>query len=83
MVSTTLGDQKSWPDCLVTNEVARTVDAPEDSSGSASNEVLVSLNCYATNASNKGAGYSIQSPQGQAIAAAAKADAAKDAQGSG
>ena len=78
VISTTVGDQKAWPDCLVSNEVARTVAPPENSSGSATNEVLVSLNCYATNASAKGAGYSPSSPEGQAIAAAAKEKAAKD-----
>jgi hypothetical protein len=73
VVSTVVGDQKSWPDCLVTDQVARTVAAPENSSGSATNEVLVSLNCDAAAASAKSPGYSAASPQGKAIAAAAKA----------
>lgn len=75
VVSTTVGDQKSWPDCLVTNVVARTVAPPEDSSGSSTNEALVSLNCYSAEASAKGSGYSAASPEGKAIAAAAKAKA--------
>jgi cytosine/adenosine deaminase-related metal-dependent hydrolase len=73
VVSTVVGDQKSWPDCLVTDQVARTVAAPENSSGSATNEVLVSLNCDAAAASAKSPGYSAASPEGKAIAAAAKA----------
>jgi hypothetical protein len=81
VVSTTVGDQKSWPDCLVTNVVSRSVPAPENSSGSATNEALVSLNCYSAEASAKGSGYSAASPEGKAIVAAAKAkaDAAKAA----
>lgn len=78
VVSTTLGDQKKWPDCLVTNEVERSVPPPEDSSGSTTNEVLVSLNCYSTEASAKSAGYSAASPEGRAIAAAAKQKAAQE-----
>jgi hypothetical protein len=68
-----LGDQKSWPDCLVANQVARTVAPPENSAGSATNEVLVSLNCDAAAASVKSPGYSAASPEAKAIAAAAKA----------
>ena len=33
VVSTTVGDQKSWPDCLVINVVGRSVPPPENSSG--------------------------------------------------
>ena len=73
VVSTVVGDQKSWPDCLVANQVARTVAPPENSSGSATNEVLVSLNCDAAAASVKSPGYSAASPEAKAIAAAAKA----------
>jgi hypothetical protein len=72
VVSTTVGDQKSWSDCLVTNVVSRTVPPPENSSGSPTNEALVSLNCYSAEASAKGSGYSAASPEGKAIAAAAK-----------
>jgi len=72
VVSTVVGDQKSWPDCLVANQVARTVAPPENSSGSATNEVLVSLNCDAAAASAKAPGFSAASPEAKAIAAAAK-----------
>src|SRR6478672_426023 len=72
VVSTTVGDQKSWPDCLVTNVVSRSVPPPENSSGSSKNEALVSLNCYSAEASATGSGYSAASPEGKAIAAAAK-----------
>jgi hypothetical protein len=73
VVSTVVGDQKAWPDCLVANQVARSVAPPENSSGSATDEVLVSLNCDAAAASPKSPGYSAASPEGKAIAAAAKA----------
>ena len=33
VVSTTVGDQKAWPDCLVTNTVARTVPATGEQRG--------------------------------------------------
>jgi len=72
VVSTTVGDQKSWPDCLVINVVGRSVPPPENSSGSSTNQALVSLNCYSAEASAKGSGYSAASPEGKAIAAAAK-----------
>ncbi|MCW2556318.1 MAG: hypothetical protein JWP55_282 [Mycobacterium sp.] len=73
VVSTVVGDQKAWPDCLVATQEDRTVPPPENSSGSATNEVLVSLNCYSAEASAKAPGYSAASPEGKAIAAAAKA----------
>jgi hypothetical protein len=71
VVSTTVGDQKAWPDCLVANQVQRTLPAAPNSSGSAITEVLVSLNCYASEASAIAPGYSAASPEGKAIAAAA------------
>ncbi|KAA0086615.1 hypothetical protein CIW52_01455 [Mycolicibacterium sp. P9-64] len=72
VVSTVVGDQKSWPDCLVANQVERTVAAPENSSGSSTNEILVSLDCFSS-ASATSPGYSAASPEAKAIAAAAKA----------
>ena len=72
VVDTVVGDQKSWPDCLVINVVGRSVPPPENSSGSSTNQALVSLNCYSAEASAKGSGYSAASPEGKAIAAAAK-----------
>jgi hypothetical protein len=78
VVATTVGDQKAWPDCLVSNESAQTLAPPPNSSGSATNEVLVSLNCYSTNATATQAGYSAASPEGKQIAAD-KAKAAADA----
>ncbi|MDT5399451.1 MAG: hypothetical protein QOH27_1470 [Mycobacterium sp.] len=76
VVSTVVGDKKAWPDCLVTNVVSRTKPAVENSSGSPTNQALVSLNCFGTEASNKGAGYSAGSPEGQSIAAAASSSSA-------
>jgi hypothetical protein len=73
VVSTIVGDQKARPDCLVASQEARTVPPPENSSGKATDEVLVSLNCYSAAASAKAPGYSAASPEAKAIAAAAKA----------
>jgi hypothetical protein len=81
VVSTTVGDQKAWPDCLVANQVQRTTPPPPNSSGSATNEVLVSLNCYASEASATTPGYSAASPEGKAIAAAAASAAASSPSG--
>lgn len=78
VVSTTVGDQKAWPDCLVSNATEQTMPPPPNSSGSPINEVLVSLNCYSAEASATGAGYSAASPEGRAIAAE-KAKEAADA----
>ncbi len=82
VVATTVGDQKAWPDCLVVNDVQQTVQPPPNSAGSVTNEVLVSLNCYSTEASATSAGYSAASPEGRTLAAAAKekANEAKAAQ---
>ncbi|KAA0102133.1 hypothetical protein CIW49_02030 [Mycolicibacterium sp. P1-18] len=76
VVSTTVGDQKAWPDCLVTNTVARTVPPPENSGGSATDQLLVSLNCDDGEASAKTPGFSAASPEGKAAKAAADAAAA-------
>jgi hypothetical protein len=70
VVSTTVGDRVPWPDCIVANVQQRTANPPPNSSGSATQEVLVSLNCYSTAASAKRPGYSAASPQGKAIASA-------------
>lgn len=76
VVSTTVGDQKEWPDCLVSNVTEQTMPPPPNSAGSPTNEVLVSLNCYSTEASATGAGYSAASPEGKTIAAEKAKDAA-------
>jgi hypothetical protein len=72
VVSTVVGDQKAWPDCLVASQVERTVAPPENSAGSSTDELLVSLNCYSAAATSKSSGYSAASPEAKAIAAAAK-----------
>jgi hypothetical protein len=71
VVESTVGDQKAWPDCVVTRTQQRTVQPPENSSGSATNQLLVSLNCDAGVASATKPGPSAASPQGKAAAAAA------------
>ena len=42
VVETVVGDQKAWPDCVVTRAQKRTLQPPENSSGSATDEMLVS-----------------------------------------
>jgi PASTA domain len=75
VVSTTVGDRKARPDCLVTNTVARTVPPPENGSGAATDQLLVSLNCDDGEASSKTPGFSAASPEGRAAKAAADAAA--------
>jgi len=71
VVDTVVGDQKSWPDCVVTRAQKRTVQPPANSSGSATNEMLVSLNCEAGVATATSPGNSAASPEGKAAIAAA------------
>jgi hypothetical protein len=73
VVSTIVGDQKARSDCLVTNQVSRTEDPPENSSGSEIDQVLVSLDCDDGEASATTPGFSAGSPEGRAAAAAAAA----------
>ena len=75
VVESTVGDQLAWPDCVVTRTKERTVAAPANSSGSATNEVLVSLNCEAPVASATAPGNSAASPEGRAAAAKAASSA--------
>jgi hypothetical protein len=76
VIKTTVGDQVAWPDCVVTRTQQRTVQAPANSSGSATTELLVSLNCNAGVASATQPGNSAASPEGKAAVAAAAAAAA-------
>lgn len=80
VVSTTFGDRNARDDCMVVNQVARSVPPPENSSGSATNEVLVSLNCEAGVASATQPGNSLASPVGRKAAADAAQAAAQAAQ---
>jgi hypothetical protein len=87
VVSTTFGDSTDRADCLVVNQVDRTVPAPENTSASPTNQTLVSLNCGAAVASAKDSGPSLASPEGRAakaaeVAAAAKAQAQASAKSS-
>ena len=72
VVRTTVGDRLSWSDCIVTNQQDHTEQPAENSSGSAVNQTLVSLNCDAAVASATSPGNSLGSPEGRAAAAAAK-----------
>ena len=83
VVETVVGDQKAWPDCVVTRAQKRTVQPPENSGGSATNEMLVSLNCDAPIASATAPGNSAASPEGKAAAAAAAASANSSSGGGG
>ncbi|OFJ51890.1 hypothetical protein [Mycolicibacterium grossiae] len=78
VVSTTVGDQKAWPDCLVSNQQVRQVAPPENSAGSTTNEVVVSLDCDADAASATKPGYSAASTEGRAIAAEAAKQKAQE-----
>ena len=73
VVETVVGDQKAWPDCVVTRAQKRTLQPPENSSGSATDEMLVSLNCEAGIATATTPGNSAAPPDGRAAAAAAAA----------
>jgi hypothetical protein len=77
VVSTTVGDREPWSDCVVIDAVERTVPAPENSSGSSTNDALVSLNCEAGVASAKQPGNSAASPAGREAKAEEKAEAAQ------
>ncbi|PXX07235.1 hypothetical protein [Mycolicibacterium moriokaense] len=71
VVEIVVGDRKSWPDCVVTRAQSRTVPPPANSGGSATKEMLVSLNCEASIASATAPGNSAASPEGKAAIAAA------------
>jgi hypothetical protein len=73
VVSSTVGDQTGWPDCIVTRQQDRTVPPPENTGASASNQTLLALNCDAQVASAKSPGNSVASPEGRAAAASAAA----------
>jgi hypothetical protein len=73
VVETVVGDQKAWPDCVVTRAQKRTLQPPGNSSGSATDEMLVSLNCEAGIATATTPGNSAASPEGRAAAAAVAA----------
>jgi len=73
VVQTVVGDQKSWPDCVVTRAQNRTVQPPANTTGSATKEMLVTLNCEAGIATATTPGNSAASPEGKAAVAAAAA----------
>jgi hypothetical protein len=86
VVSTTVGDKVARADCRVTNQVDQSVPPPENTSASATNQTLLSLNCEAPLASAKSPGNSLGSPAGQvassSMAAAASSSAAAAASNS-
>lgn len=73
VVSTTVGDTVTRSNCIVTQQQSRTEPAPENTSASPVNQVLLSLNCGAPVASATSSGNSLASPEGRAAAAAATA----------
>jgi len=76
VVQFTVGDQKAWPDCIVTRTQSRTVQPPSNSGGSATKQILVSLNCNASVATATEPGNSQGTPEGRTAAAAAAKAAA-------
>ena len=81
IVQSTVGDKLAWSDCVVTRQQDRTVQPPPNTSGSATNETLLALNCDASVASAKEPGNSLGSPEGRAAAAAAASASATAAPG--
>lgn len=71
VVSTTVGDTVTRPNCIVTHQESRTEAPPENTSASPVGQVLISLNCGAPVASATSSGNSVGSPEGRAAAAAA------------
>ena len=71
VISTTVGDTVTRPNCIVTRQEARTEAPPENTSASPVNQVLISLNCGAPVASATSSGNSLASPEGKAAAATA------------
>jgi hypothetical protein len=81
VIQSTVGDQLTWPNCVVTRTQQRTVQPPQNSSGTAVTQLLVSLNCNAGIASATTPGNSAASPEGKAAVAAAASAAASSGSG--
>jgi hypothetical protein len=73
VVQTVLGDRVSQNDCLVSRQQLNYLPAQQDSIGTGSTQVLLSLNCNAGVATATTPGNSPESPAGQAALAAAAA----------
>ncbi len=71
VVSTTVGDTVTRPNCIVTQQEGRTEAPPENTSASPVSQILISLNCGAPVASATSSGNSLASPEGREAAAAA------------
>ncbi|WP_454788772.1 hypothetical protein [Mycolicibacterium lutetiense] len=78
VVETTVGDRESWSDCVVARQQDRTVQPPPNTTGSATKQTLVSLNCDKSVASAAAPGSSAASPEGRAAIQAAQQQAAQD-----
>jgi len=81
VIQSTVGDQLTWPNCVVTRTQQRTVQPPQNSSGTAVTQLLVSLNCNAGVASATTPGNSAASPEGKAAVAAAASAAPSSGSG--
>lgn len=77
VISTVVGDREAKDNCVVTHQQDHVEAAAVNSSGSATNETLISLNCEEAVATATKPGNSLESPEGRAAAAAAKEAAAK------
>lgn len=81
VVSTTVGDQLAWDDCVVSRQQTTMIPPPENTGASPTKQTSLSLNCDVPLATATKPGNSLESPAGAAAAAAektkAKARAAK------
>jgi hypothetical protein len=71
VVQTVVGDRVSQNDCLVARQQLNYLPAQQDSIGTGSTQVLLTLNCNAGVATATSPGNSPESPAGQAALAAA------------
>ena len=81
VIQSIVGDQLTWPNCVVTRTQQQTKQPPQNSSGSAVSQLLVSLNCNAGVASATTPGNSAASPEGKAAVAAAASAAPSSGSG--
>ena len=71
VVSTTVGDRMAWSNCIVFHQRDRSMPPPPNSSGSPTNQTMLSLNCDQAVASATVPGNSLGTPEGRSAAAAA------------
>lgn len=77
VVSTTVGDQLPWDECVVVRQQDRSESPPENSGGSTVSQTLISLNCDDAVATAGAPGNSAASPEGVAALKAAQQSASQ------